>query len=149
MLKLINQGLLGRILNRLLLFLFHHPVMSDSLRTGLQHTWTPCPSPSPRICPNSCSLRRCCHPVISSSDALSSFGPQFFPASGTFPMSHLFTSDDKNTGASASASVLPVNIQVWFPLKWTGLICLLSKGLSVVFSSTTVWRHQFFGFCLL
>ena len=86
-----------------------------------------------------------CQPAISSSDALFSFYPQSFPASGTFPVSCLFTSDNQNTGASVSASVLPVNIQGWSPVRLTGFISLLSKGLSGVSSSTTVWKHQFFG----
>ena len=116
--------------------------MSNSLRPyGLQHIRLPYPSLSPRVCPSSCSLHQRCHPAISSSDALFSFCPQSFPASGTFPMSHLFTSDDQNTGASASASVLPVNILGWSPLRLADLI-LLAKGLSWVFSSTTVQRHQ-------
>ena len=85
------------------------------------------------------------HPAISSSDVLFSFCPQFFPVSGTFPMSWLFTLGDRNTGGSASASVLPMSIQGLFPLILTGLISLLSKGLSRVFSSTTVQRYQFFG----
>ena len=106
-------------------------------------------SPSSGVCPNSCSLHRWCHPASSSSDALFSFCPQSFPASGTFPVSRLFALDDQNTGALASASVLPVNIQGSSPLRLTGLISLLSKGLSGVFSSTTVRRHQFFGVCLL
>ena len=109
---------------------------------GLQHTRPPGPSLSPRVCPSSCSLHWWCCPALSSSDALFSFCPQSFPESGTFPMSRLFISDDQNTGASAS--VLRVNIQSWFPLRLTGLISLLSKGLSGVFSSTTVWMHQFF-----
>ena len=96
-----------------------------------------------QVWPSSCSLHRWCHPAISSSDALFSC-PQSFSASGTFPMSELFISDDQNTGVSASASVLPMNIQRWFPLRLTSLISLLSKGLSGVFSSTTVQRHQFF-----
>ena len=112
---------------------------------GLQHTRPPCPSPSPGICPSSCSLHQWCHPAISSSDTLFSFCLQPFPASETFRMGHLFTSDDKNTGASASALVLPVNSQGWPPLRLTGLISLQSKGLSGAFSSTTIWRHQFFG----
>ena len=87
---------------------------------GLQHTRPPCPSPSPGVCPSSCSLHRWRNePAISSSDALFSFCPQSSSASGTFPMSHLFTSDDQNTGASASASVLPVNIRDWSPLRLT------------------------------
>ena len=112
---------------------------------GLQYTRPPCPSPSPEVCPSSFPLHQWCHPAISSSDALFSFCLQPFPASGTFPMGHLFTSDDKNTGASASALVLPVNSQGWPPLRLTGLISLQSKGLSGVFSSTTVQRHRFFG----
>ena len=126
--------------------MFSHPVLSDSLQPhGLQHTRPPWPSPSPRVCPSSCSLHQWCRPAISSSDTLFSFCPRYFPASGTFPMNHLFALDDQNTGASASVSVLPVNIQGWSPLRLTGLISLLSKGLPGVFSSTTVWRRQFFG----
>ena len=112
---------------------------------GQQHIRPPWPSPSPEVCPSSCPLHWWCHPAISSSDTLFSFCPQSFPASGTFPMSRLFASDDQNTGASASASVLPMSIQDWFPLRLTSLISFLSKGLSGVFSSTTVRRHQFFG----
>ena len=112
---------------------------------GLHHTRPPCPSPSTRVSPSSCPSHWWCHPAISSSDALLSFCPQLFPASGIFPVSQLFTSGDQNTRTSASASVLPVSIQGWFPLRLTGLISLLSMGLSRVFSSTTVWRHQFFG----
>ena len=127
------------------LLLFIHRVMSASLWThGLQHARPFCPSPSPRVCPSSCSLHWWCRPAISSSDALFSFCPQSFPASGTFPVSHLFTSDDQNTGASASASILPVNIQGLSPLRSTGLISLLSKGLWGVFSGTTDERYQFF-----
>ena len=96
-----------------------------------------------QICPSSCSLRQWCHPAMSSSDPLF-FCPQSFPASGSFPVCWLFTSDDQNAGASVSASVFPRSIQGWYPLRLTGLI-LLSKGLSGVFSSTTVRRHQFFG----
>ena len=130
----------------ILLLLLSCPSVPDSLWPhGLQHARPPCPSPSSRVCPNSCSLHWWCHPAISSSDALFSLCPQFFPASGTFPMSCLFISHDQNLGASASASVLPVNIQDWFPLRLTGLISLLSRGLSGVLSSTTVWRHRFFG----
>ena len=123
--------------------LFNHPVMSDSLWPHeLQHTRPPCPSPSPRVSPSSCPLHQWCHPPISS-DALFSFCPQSFRASGSFPMSWLFTSGDQDIGASASASVLPMSIHGWFPLGWT-LISLLSKGLSRVISSTTVQKHQFF-----
>ena len=103
----------------------------------------PCPSSSPRACSNSCPLSRWCHPTISSSVAFFSY-PQSFPASGSFPMSQLFTSGGQNIGVSASASVLPMNIQGWFPLGWTGLVSLQSKGLSTVFSNTTVQKHQSF-----
>ena len=115
---------------------------------GLQHARSPCPLPSPRFCPRLRSLYQWCHQAISSSDALFSFCPQSFPASETFPMSHLFALDDQNTEASASTSVLPVNIQGLSPLRLTGLISLLSKGLSRVFSSTTVQMHQFSGILL-
>ena len=128
------------------LLLFSHPVLSDPLQLhGLQHTRPLCPLPSPAVCPNSCPLRWWCHAAISSSDALFSFGLQSFPASEIFPMSQLFTSDDQNTGVSASASVLPMIIQDWLPLRLTHLISLLYKVLSGIFSSTTIWRHQFFG----
>ena len=101
----------------MLLLSFGCPFVSDSLRPhGLYHIRPPYLSPSPRVCPSSCSLPRWCHPAISSSDTLFSC-PQSFPASGTFPMSRLFTSDDQNTGASASASVFPVSIQGWSPLR--------------------------------
>ena len=129
-----------------LLLLLSCPVMSDSLWLhGLQHTRPPCPLPSLRVSPSSCPLHQWCHPAISSSDALFSFCPWSFPASGTFLVSCLFASDDQNTGASGLVSVLPVNIQGWFPLGLTGLISLLAKGLWEVFSSTAVQRHQFFG----
>ena len=101
-----------------------------------------CPSPSPGVRSNSCPLSRWCHPTISSSVAFFSSCFQSFPASGSFPMSQLFASGGQSIGASAS--VLPMNIQGWFPFRWTGLISLQSKGLSRVFSSTTVQRHQFF-----
>ena len=116
---------------------------------GLQHARLPCPSPSPRACSNSCPLSWWCHPTISSSASSFSFCLQSFPASGSFPMSQLFTSDGQSIGASASVSVLPMNIQGWHPLGLTGLISLLSKGLSRVFSNTTVQEHQFFGAQLL
>ena len=120
------------------------PVMCNSLWPhGLQHARPPCLSPSPEVCLSSCSLHPWYYPAISPSDTLFSC-PQSFPASGTFPMSSLFASDDQNTGDGAPASFLPVNIQGWSPLRLIGLISLLSKELSV-FSSTTVWRHQFFG----
>ena len=103
----------------------------------------PCPSSS-GACSNSCPLSRWYHPTISSSVIPFSSCPQSFPALGSFLMSQLFASGGQSTGASASASVLPMNIQGWFPLWLTGLISLLSKELLRVFSSTTVWQHQFF-----
>ena len=119
--------------------------MSNSLRPhGLWHARLPCPSLSPRVCSNSCPLSRWCHPTISSSVVPFSSCLQSFPASGSFPMSQVFTSGGQNIGASTSTSVLPMNIQSWFPLGWTGWISLQSKWLSRVFASTTVWRHQFF-----
>ena len=124
---------------------FSPSVMSDSLRPhGLQHTRPPCPSPTPRVCSNSSPLSRWCHPTISSSIITFSSCLQSFPASGSFPMSQLFESGGLSIKISSSTSVLPMNIQVWFPLKLTGLISLQSKGLSRVFSNTTVQKHQFF-----
>ena len=110
-----------------------------------EHTRFPCPSPSPGVYSNSCPQSRWCHPTISSSAALFSFCLQSFPASMSFAMSWLFASGGQSIGASTSASVLPVNIQGWFPLKLIGLISLQSKGLSRVFSSTTVQKYQLFG----
>ena len=113
---------------------FSHSVMSDSLRPHEpQHTRPPCPSPSPEVHSNSCPLSRWCHPTISSS-VVPFFCPQYFPASGSFPMSQFFASDGQSIGVSASASVLPMNTQDWSPLGWTGWISLQSKGLSRVFS---------------
>ena len=127
------------------MLLFSPPVMSDSLRHhGLQHTRPPCPSPSPEVCPMSCPLHWWCHPAILSFDTLFSFCPQSFSASGTSPMSQLFASDDQNTGVLALPSVLPTSTEGWFPLGLTGLMSLLSKGLSRVFSSTIIQRHQLF-----
>ena len=121
---------------------FSRSVVSDSLWPhGLQYARLPCPSLSPSVCANSCPLSWWCHPIISSSVPLFSCR-QSFPASGSFPVSWLFTSGDQSIGTLASASVLPMNIQGWFPLGLTGLISLQSNGLSNVFSSTTV--HQFF-----
>ena len=118
--------------------------MSDSLRLHeLQHTRLPCPSPTPRVYPNSCPLSRWCHPTISSS-VVPFFHLQSFLASGSFQMSQLFASGGQRTGVSASTSVLPMNTQDWSPLGWTGWISLQSKGLSRVFSNTTVQKHQFF-----
>ena len=124
---------------------FSCSVVSDSLRPhGLQHTRLPCPSPTPGAYSNSCPLSLWCHPTISSSVVPFSH-PQSFPASGSFLMSQFFESGGQSIGASAPASVLPMSIQDWFPLGWTGWISLQSKGLSRVFSNTTVQKHQFFG----
>ena len=131
---------MGSFLSLYLLLLVSRSVVSDSLWPhGLQHARPPCPSPPPKVCPSSCPLHQWCHLAISSSDALFSFWPQSFPASGTFPMSWLFPSDGQNTGALASVSGLPMSIQGKFPWSLTDLISLLSKGLSGVFSSITVW----------
>ena len=117
--------------------------MSNSLQPhGLQYVRLPCPSPTPRACSNSCPSNRWCHPIISSSVVPFSCCFQSFPASGSFQMSQFFASGGQNIGASASASVLPKNIQDWFPLGWTGWISLQSKGLSRVFSNTIVQEHQ-------
>ena len=116
---------------------FSRSVMSDSLRPhGLQHSRPPCPSSTPGACSNSCPLSQWCHSTISTSVVPFSFCPQSFPASGSLPMSWLFTSGGQSIGASASASVLAMNIQGWFPLGLAGLISLLTQGLSRVFSST-------------
>ena len=122
-------------------------VISNSLRPhGLQHTRPPCPSSTSRIYSHSCPLSWQYHPTTSSSVIPISFWPQTFPASGSLQMSQFFPSGGQSVGAvSASASVLPMNIQDWFPLGWTGWISLQSKELSRVFSNTTVQKHQFFG----
>ena len=127
-------------------FKFSLSVVSDSFRPhGLQYARFSCPSSIPGVCSNLCPLRRWCHPTISSSVIPLSSCVQYFPASESFPMSQFFTSGDQSIGPSASASVLPVNIQDWFSLALTGLISLQSKGLSRVFSNTTVQKNQFFG----
>ena len=119
--------------------------MSDSLRPyESQHARPPCPSPTPGVQSDSRPSSQWCHAAISSSVILFSSCPQSFPASKSFPVSCLFVSGSQNIGASSSTSVLPMNIQDWFPLGLTGLISLLSKGLSRVFSNTTVQKHQFF-----
>ena len=131
-------------------WLSSHSVVSDSLWPhGLQHSRLSCPSPSPRTCSNLCPLRQWCHPTISSSVITFSSHPHSFPASGSFPMSQLFTSGGWSIGASASASVLPMNIRDWFHLGWTGLISLQSRGLSRVFPNTTLQKHQLFSAQLL
>ena len=123
---------------------FRHSVVSDSLRPRKpQHTRPPCPSPAPRVYPNSCPLSWWCHPTISSSVVPFSC-PQSFAASGSFQMSQLLASGGQSIGVSASTSVLPVNTQDWSPLGWTGWISLQSKELWRVFSNTTVQKHQFF-----
>ena len=122
--------------------MFGLSVVSNSLQPHwLQHTRLPCPSVSPGVCSNSCPLSQRCHPAISFYvDPFSC--PQSFPTLESFPMSQLSASGGQIIGATAS--VLPINIQGWFPLGYAGLISLLSKGLSRVFSSTTVQKHQFF-----
>ena len=124
---------------------FSCSTVSNSLRPhGLQHARPPCPSPTPEVYSNPCPLSRWCHPTISSSVVPFSSCPQSFPASGSFQMSQFFTSAGQSVGVSASASVLPMNIQDWFPLGWTSWISLQSKGLSRIISDTTVQKHQFF-----
>ena len=125
---------------------FSCSVMSNCLRPhGLQHSRLPCPSPTPRACSNSCPLSRWCHPTILSSVITFSSCLQSFPASWSFPISHLFASGGQSIGASISASVLPMNTQDWSPLGWTGWISLKFTGLSTVFSKTTAQKHKFFG----
>ena len=123
---------------------FSRSVVSESLQPHeSQHARTPCPSPTPRVHSNSGPSSQWCHPAISSSVTLF-FCPQSLSASGSFPMSQLFTWGDQSIGVSASASVLPMNTQDWSSLGWTGWISLQSNGFSRVFSSTTVQKHQFF-----
>jgi len=127
-------------------FQFSCSVVSDSLRPHeIQHARPPCPSPTPGVHPNSCLSSRWCHPAISSSVVPFSYCPQSLPASESFPMSQLFAWGSQSIGVSALASFLPKNTQDWSPLEWTGWISLQSKGLSRVFSNTTVQKHQFFG----
>ena len=125
---------------------FSYSFVSESLWPhGLQHSRLPSPSPTSGAYSNSCPSSRWCHPTISSSVIPFSSHLQSFPASGSFPLSHFFTSDGQSIGVSASTSVFPMNTQDWSPLGWTGWISLQSKGLSRVFSNTTVQKHQFFG----
>ena len=133
----------------MLLFLFSHPLVSESLWPhGLQHTRLPCPSLSPQICSNSCPLSWWCHLTFSSSAALFSFCLQSFLASGSFPVSWLFVSGSQSIGALAS--IFPINIQGWFPLGLTGLISLLSMGLSKSLpqhynsKASILWHSAFF-----
>ena len=140
---LISHGFL--IKSPVLGFQFSCSLVSDSLRPHEpQHARPPCPLPTPGVHPNPCTSSRWCHPTISSSVVPSSSCPQSFPASGSFPMSKLFASGGQSIGVPGSASVLPMNTQDWSPLGWTGWISLQSKGLSRVFSNTTVQNHQFF-----
>ena len=128
----------------MVVMVFIFEVVSDSLWPhGLQHARLPCPSLSPEVCSYSNPLSQWCHPTISASVALFSSCPQSFPAPGSFLMSQLFISAGKSIGASASASVLPMNIQGWFPLGLTSLTSLQSKGLPRVFSNTIFQKHQF------
>ena len=129
---------------------FSHSVVSDSLWPHeSQHARPPCPTPTPRVHSNSCPPSWQCHPAISSSVIPFSSCPQSLPASESFPMSQLFAWGGQSVGVSALASVFPMNTQDWSPLGWTGWICLQSKGLSRVFSNTTVQKHQFFSAQLL
>ena len=124
---------------------FSRSVVSDSLRPHeLQHARPHCPSPTPGVHPNPCPSSRWCHPTSSSSVVPFSSCPQSFPASGSFPMSQLFTSGGQSIGVSTSTSVFPINAQDW-SLGWTGWISLQPKGLSRVFSNTRIQKHQFFG----
>ena len=124
---------------------FRCSVVSNSVWPhGLQHARPPCPSPSPRVHSNSCLSSRWCHPTISSSLVPFSSRLQSFPTSGAFHMSQFFASSGQRIGVLASTSVLPMNTQDWSPLGWAGWISLQSKGLSRVFSNTTVQKHQFF-----
>ena len=124
---------------------FSHSVVYDSLRPHEpQHARPPCPSPTPGVYSNSCPSSQWCHPTISSSACSFSSCPQSLPASGSFQMSQLFTWGGRSSRVSASASVLPMDTQDWSPLGWTGWISLQSKGLSRVFSNTTVQKHQVF-----
>ena len=122
-----------------------HTDMSEPLQPrGPQHTRPPCPSPIPRVYSNSCPLNWWCHPTISSSVIPFSSHLQSFPASGSFQMTQLFTSGGQSFGVSASTSILPMNIEDWFPLGLTGWISFQFKELSRVFSNTTVQKHRFF-----
>ena len=124
--------------------LFSHSIVSNSLWPhGLQHARLPCPAPIPGACSNACPSSQWCHPTISPS-VIPFSCLQSFPESGSFPMSQFFASGSQSIGVSTSASVLPMNTQDWSPSEWTGWISLQSKGLSRVFSNTTVQKHQFF-----
>ena len=141
--KVFKGGIIGRVGH--LFSSIQSLSLSNSLRPhGLQHTRLPCPSPTPEAYSDSCPLSQWCHPTISSSVVPFCSHLQSFPASWSFQMSQFFASGGQSIGASASASVLPMNTQDWSPLVWTGWISLLSKGLSRVFSNTTVQTFRFF-----
>ena len=138
------------VVYRLNVILLRHSVQSLSCVRLFATPWTtahqaPCPSPTPRVYPNSCPLSQWCHPTISSSVIPFSSCLQSFPASGSFQMSSFFASGGQSIGLSASTSVLSMNTQGWSPLGWTGWISLQTQGLSRIFSNTTVQKHQFFG----
>ena len=138
--------LLWKILSGFSSVQFSHSVMSNYLQPHeLQHARHPCPSPTPRVHSNSRPSSQWCHPAISSSVISFSSCPQSLPASDSFPMSQLFTWGGQSTGVSALVSFLPKKSPGWSPSEWTGWISLQSKGLSRVFSNTTVQKHQFFG----
>ena len=131
---------------RLISVQFSRSVVSNSLRPHeSQHTKPPCPSPTPRVYSNSCPSSRWCHQASSSSVVPFSSCPQSLTASGSFPVSQLFTSGGQSIGVSASASVLPMTTQDWSPLGWTGWVSLKSRGFSRVLSNTAVQKHPFFG----
>ena len=144
----VSNTVIGWFLRKYLQFSsvqFSRSVVSDSLPPHeLQHARPPCPSPTPSVHSNSCPSSRWCHPAISSSVVPFSSCPQPLPASGSFPVSQLFTSGGQSTRVAALTSVLPMNTQDWSPLGWTRWISLQSKGLSRVFSNTTVQKHQCF-----
>ena len=145
MCKMRRSILLGEWLNKMSVSQFSRSVVSNSLRPHeLQHTRPPCPTPTPGVHSDSRPSSQWCHPAISTSVDPFSSCRQSLPASESFPMSQLFTWGGQSIGVSTSASVLPKNTQDWSPLEWTGWISLQSKGLSRVFSNTTVQKHQFF-----
>ena len=144
--RLLTKYIWQDILYYVCVCVYVHSVMSDSLQPhGLQHARLPCPSPTSGVYSDSYPLSPWCHPAISPSVIPFSSSLQSFPASESFPVSQFFSSGGQSTGVAASASVLPMNIQDWFPLGWTGWISLQSKGLSRVFSNNTVQKHQLFG----
>ena len=143
-------SLTGKAWLKFQFFQFSRSVMPDSLWPhGLEHARLPCLPPTPGACSNSCPSSQWCHPTISSSVVPFSFCLQSFPASGSFQMSQFFATGGQSIGISASASVLPMTIQDWSPLGWTGWISLQSKGLSRVFCNTTVQKHPFFNCVVL